>query len=97
MQDEIIRELQPIIGEQVQEQPDPEIINPGLLQRLVQVARAPENTGASAGLQQRQAIEALWQEGEARSVAGDTSSGIQHLLNTRRQMPGAWRLLTAWG
>ena len=41
-------------------------------------------------------VEALWEEGEPRSLAGDTLSGVSHLLRTRRQFPGAWALLTVW-
>jgi hypothetical protein len=42
-------------------------------------------------------LESLWEEGEARAVAGDTISGVQHLLVTRRRFPGAWQLFTTWG
>ncbi len=39
-------------------------------------------------------IEELWITGEGKMLANDTLSGTQHSLNTRRQMPGAWALLT---
>ena len=41
-------------------------------------------------------IENLWEEGEAKGLAGDTLSGICHLLCTRRQFPGAWQRLGVW-
>ena len=41
-------------------------------------------------------IETLWTEGESRSLAGDTLSGVQHLLSTRRQIPGSCGLLRTW-
>ena len=41
-------------------------------------------------------IEALWQEGDSRSIAADTLSGIQHLLNRKRVLTGGWRMLRAW-
>ena len=43
-------------------------------------------------------IEALWELGESKSMAGDVLSGIGHFLPAvRRQMSGAWRLHGAWG
>ena len=41
-------------------------------------------------------IEVLWKEGEAKNLANDTLSGTQHFLGTRRRIPGAWQLLSAW-
>ena len=41
-------------------------------------------------------LEFIWSEGEGRSLAGDVLSGIQCLLNSRRQLPGAWKLLSVW-
>ena len=42
-------------------------------------------------------LEHLWTDGATKGQAGDTLSGIQHLLRTRRQFPGSWRLLSVWG
>ncbi len=42
-------------------------------------------------------IEELWITGEGKTLANNTLSGTQHFLNSRRQMPGAWALLTTWG
>jgi integrase len=42
-------------------------------------------------------IEELWATGEGKTLANNTLSGVQHYLSTRRQMPGAWALLTTWG
>ncbi|CAK0793809.1 unnamed protein product [Prorocentrum cordatum] len=38
-------------------------------------------------------------QGAAKGMASDVLSGIQHLLKTKRQMPGAWRLpqFSVWG
>jgi len=42
-------------------------------------------------------LEVLWQEGEARSVAGDTISGLQHLIpRTKKKLLFSWRLYSAW-
>ena len=41
-------------------------------------------------------IEHLWEEGESRSLAGDCISGIQHLLLTKRILPGSWSLVGTW-
>ncbi len=41
-------------------------------------------------------LEMLWAEGEPKNLAGDTLSGIQWLLNTKRVLPGSWRLLDVW-
>ena len=42
-------------------------------------------------------LEHLWAEGATKGQANDALSGVQHLLRTRRQYPGAWRLLSVWG
>ena len=42
-------------------------------------------------------LEFLWAEGATKGQANDTLSGTQHFLRTRRQFPGAWRLLSVWG
>ena len=41
-------------------------------------------------------IECLWAEGETKLLAGDTLSGIQHFLNTRKILTGAWPLYNVW-
>ena len=42
-------------------------------------------------------IESLWDEGESRSLATDCLSGLQMFLPClKRNMFGAWRLVTAW-
>ena len=43
-----------------------------------------------------QYLEELWEEGESKGLAGDTLSGVSHFLQTRRQFPGAWQLLSVW-
>ncbi|CAK0853913.1 unnamed protein product [Prorocentrum cordatum] len=42
-------------------------------------------------------LEYLGAEGATKGQANDALSGVQHLLRTRRQCPGAWRLLSVWG
>ena len=42
-------------------------------------------------------IESLWEEGGTKGTAGCCCSGIQHLLLTKRILPGAWSLLSTWG
>ena len=43
-------------------------------------------------------VEHLWQEGDPKSLAADTLSGIQDRLpQVRRRLPQAWRLLKTWG
>ena len=41
-------------------------------------------------------LEFLWSTGATKGQANDTLSGVQHLLRSRRQVPGAWRLLSVW-
>ena len=42
-------------------------------------------------------IETLWEEGETRGKAGDTISGLQHRIpKLKKNLPSAWRLLSAW-
>lgn len=43
-------------------------------------------------------INALWEEGEGRSLAANVLSGLQHYRPfLRRNLPCAWRLIGAWG
>eukprot|EP00959_Pyramimonas_sp_CCMP1952_P013196 278598-Pyramimonas_sp.AAC.1 len=42
-------------------------------------------------------LEHLWAEGATGGQANDALSGVQHLLRTRQQCPGARRLLSVWG
>ncbi|CAK0864466.1 unnamed protein product [Prorocentrum cordatum] len=43
-------------------------------------------------------IEALWELGDSKAMAGDLLSGLGHFLPAvRRHMSGAWRLHKAWG
>ena len=48
-------------------------------------------------MQLRAFVEQAWEEGEQKALAGDAISGAQHFLLTRRQFPGAWKLLGVWG
>ena len=41
-------------------------------------------------------LEYLWHEGKKKSVAADSLSGIQHLLQSKRRLPGAWSLWSVW-
>ena len=41
-------------------------------------------------------LDVLWEEGEPRLLAGDTLSGLQHVLMAKRILPSAWRLFGAW-
>jgi len=41
-------------------------------------------------------LEALWQQGDAKSLAGDTLSGAQHLLLQKRCFHTAWGLYGTW-
>ncbi len=42
-------------------------------------------------------VESCWEEGEPRSVASDTISGLQHTIpSLKRHLAGCWRLLGAW-
>ena len=41
-------------------------------------------------------LEFLWSSGPTKGQAKVTLSGVQHLLRSRRQVPGAWRLLSVW-
>ena len=41
-------------------------------------------------------LEHLWFEGDTKLLAGDTLSGVQYFLNTRRIIPGAWNLFRVW-
>ena len=41
-------------------------------------------------------LEHLWSVGASTGQANDTLSGVQHFLRSRRQYPGAWRLLSVW-
>ena len=41
-------------------------------------------------------VEWLWDNGFAKSEAGDCLSGIQHFLKVRRRFPTAWSLFRAW-
>ena len=41
-------------------------------------------------------LEHLWSNGATKGQANDTLSGVQLFLRSRRQMPGAWRLLSVW-
>eukprot|EP00959_Pyramimonas_sp_CCMP1952_P392424 8223182-Pyramimonas_sp.AAC.1 len=38
----------------------------------------------------------LWSIGASKGQANGTLSGVQHFLRSRRQYPGAWRLLSVW-
>jgi hypothetical protein len=43
-------------------------------------------------------VEQLWEEGEPKSWAGDTLSGLGHFIPACKQfLTGAWRLHSAWG
>jgi hypothetical protein len=44
-----------------------------------------------------QFIEYLWAEGQPKSLAADTLSGIQHLLLRKHILDGSWKLYGAWG
>jgi hypothetical protein len=41
-------------------------------------------------------IEHLWQDGDGRSFANDTISGVQLYLLTQRKFFGSWKLLSTW-
>jgi integrase len=42
-------------------------------------------------------IDVCWQEGEAKGVAGDVLSALQHRIpSLKRNLNGSWRLFTAW-
>ena len=41
-------------------------------------------------------VEWLWDNGFAKSEAGDCLSGIQHFLKVKRRFPTAWSLFRAW-
>ncbi len=41
-------------------------------------------------------LESLWEEGGSRNLAGDTLSGVQFFLLTKRQLTGSWSLFSAW-
>ena len=41
-------------------------------------------------------METLWEEGDSKTFAANTLNGIQHLLCTRRVLPGGWKLLRTW-
>ena len=42
-------------------------------------------------------LEHLWAEGETRSLAGDTLSGVMFFLHAKRVFAGAWGLHATWG
>ena len=48
-------------------------------------------------MQLRAFVEQAWEEGEQKALAADAISAAQHFLLTRRQFPGAWKLLGVWG
>ena len=41
-------------------------------------------------------LEFIWQEGKTKTLASHALSGIQHLLQTKRKLPGAWALFSVW-
>ena len=41
-------------------------------------------------------LECLWEEGISKSYGNDTCSGLQHLLLTKRILPGALSLIGTW-
>eukprot|EP00971_Amphidinium_carterae_P348471 6490508-Amphidinium_carterae.1 len=41
-------------------------------------------------------IEALWHNGDSKSLASYTLAGVQHFLMKRQLCPSAWVLMTAW-
>ena len=58
----------------------------------LQEARSYEELDWQAG----HYLEHLWEEGESKGRAGDTLSAIQHILLTRRILPGARSLFGSW-
>ena len=54
-------------------------------------------TAAAMDLVAMEFIQDLWEEGEARATASCFLAGLQHELPyLRRQLNGAWRLISAW-
>jgi len=42
-------------------------------------------------------IESRWEEGDGRSLAADTLSGLEHFVpSLRKSLHGSWRLISAW-
>ena len=41
-------------------------------------------------------IESLWAEGDAKALAGNAISGVQHMLMVRRCFPAAWGVYSVW-
>ncbi len=43
------------------------------------------------------ALDSMWEQGEAKSLAGDLLSGLSFDARARSQLRSRWRLFTAWG